>query len=910
MSADREKQWEKVQIMGFTAWINSYLTAKGLAVENLQTDFQNGVRLCTFCEIIKDRIPDLNKVKLQRWERNPNIRLHYIENTNSAFKFIKDDLKVKLVAIGAEDIVDGNIKYILGLLWSVFRKLRDSQLGVEGEGQGAEQQALLQWVKKMTEGYKGVEIKGFKDSWHDGLALNALVHRFDPTLLDYDSINPGNKEANLQQAFVLAEKHLGIPQLLEAEDLMKCNPDERSVVFYISLFFHAFVADAERRAIIEARTKTEKGLSDLQARLDAEIAERKRLEEDREALKRRIRELEEENARLKKELADAKDRLRLEQLLRADEKGYLEEKIQALQQLLDSESGQSKESEERARRLRKELEDAFRAREELEELRKKLEAEGSDLLQLLRDAEDAKKRLRAELEELRKKVEQQLERAKRKARAALELERENNALKRAALVQGKARFGLDVLKKNLEEHLEDMYKWRELHQLDQDAAQAPDVFDLQKVVDELQKKNFEEQLDVLNSKLQAENRNLQRIIRMKDIQKEIADTVDKQGWLEMKGIGKQKEWKKQWFVLRGANLQFYKSDDSDRQAGVIPLDNAEIVHANPEDDHKYVIGIKVEDKNITLAATSKKEKDEWKAVLNGEVIHLKYLASIEKDPKKRPDTRVINLFKSVSIPSVYLDGHDIHTEEIEALSKVLGAHSDLETFSVNNANLGDSEVSLLAKYLAKLNFKILKLGGNKITSKGASALAGALASHKYVTEVHLNDNQIDDAGAEALSALLGNKEGKLTAINLTGNKIGDKGASAFAKALASGLPLRDLYFGKNVIGNEGAAAFASIISGKDTVAHVFLNDNKIGDNGAVALADALKANDSVTEVDLSNNEFGNTGAVAVKAALKASKSLNSVNISGNKLSGGAALSGLLDDGFNFPALSFVRTNPV
>jgi len=101
-----------------------------------------------------------------------------------------------------------------------------------------------------------------------------------------------------------------------------------------------------------------------------------------------------------------------------------------------------------------------------------------------------------------------------------------------------------------------------------------------------------------------------------------------------------------------------------------------------------------------------------------------------------------------------------------------------------------------------------------------------------------------------------------------------------------------------------------VIGSKDTLAHVHLNDNKIGDAGAVALADALKTNDSVTEVDLSNNEFGNTGAVAIKAALKASKSLNTVNISGNKLSGGAQLSGLLDDGFNFPSLSFVRTNPV
>jgi len=476
------------------------------------------------------------------------------------------------------------------------------------------------------------------------------------------------------------------------------------------------------------------------------------------------------------------------------------------------------------------------------------------------------------------------------------------------LVQGKARFGLDVLKKNLEEHLEDMYKWRELHQLDADAGPAPDVFDLQKVVDELQKKNFEEQLDTLNSKLQSENRNLQRIIRMKDVQKEILDSVDKQGWLEIKGLAKQKDWKKQYFILRGAQLQFYKSDeDTSRQAGVIPLDNAEIVHANPEDDRKFVIGIKVEDKNVTLATTSKKEKDEWRAVLGGEVVHLKYLQSLEKDPKKRPDTRVINLFKSVSIPSVYLDGHEIHVEEIEALSKVLGSHHEMEVFSLTNASLGDTEVSLLAKYLAKLNFRILKLSSNKVTSKGAVALAQALADNKNVTEVHLDSNAVDDAGAEALAGLLTVKDTKLTAVNLTGNKVGDRGVAAFAKALGSGnAGVRDLYFGKNAVGDAGAVAIADLVKSKETVVHVYLNDNKVGDAGVTALAQALSSNDSVTEVDLSNNAFGNQGALAVKAALKASKSLVNVNISGNKLNGGADLAGLLDSGFSFPNLSFTR----
>lgn len=85
--------------------------------------------------------------------------------------------------------MDGNIKLILGLLWSVFRRLRNEQLNV-GDSAKEEEQALLAWVKEQTKGYKGVEIKGWKDSWHDGLAFSALIHKFDPSLINYDAINP------------------------------------------------------------------------------------------------------------------------------------------------------------------------------------------------------------------------------------------------------------------------------------------------------------------------------------------------------------------------------------------------------------------------------------------------------------------------------------------------------------------------------------------------------------------------------------------------------------------------------------------------------------------------------------------------------------------------------------------------
>jgi len=278
MASEKEKQWESVQVKGFTAWINSYLEPKGLKVSNLDSDLSNGVRLCTFLETAKDRNEDWKKKKLPKWEKNPTIRFQFIENVNSSLKFVQQEMKIKLVAIGAEDIVDNNIKYILGLLWSIFRKLRDVQLGVSEEsGASDEQQALLQWVRKMTEGYEGVEIKGFKDSWSDGLALCALCHRFDSNLIDYDSLKKENKEHNVKLAFEQAEKHIGIPSLLDVDEVVKGTPDERSAVFYISLFFHAFVANEEKLKILETQKKAVSSISELRSQLEIEQSANKEL---------------------------------------------------------------------------------------------------------------------------------------------------------------------------------------------------------------------------------------------------------------------------------------------------------------------------------------------------------------------------------------------------------------------------------------------------------------------------------------------------------------------------------------------------------------------------------------------------------------------------------------------------------
>lgn len=60
-------------------------------------------------------------------------------------------------------------------------------------------------------------MKNFTTSWSDGLAFNALIHRWRSELFDFHNITRKHPNARLEHAFRVAQEHLGIERLLDPE---------------------------------------------------------------------------------------------------------------------------------------------------------------------------------------------------------------------------------------------------------------------------------------------------------------------------------------------------------------------------------------------------------------------------------------------------------------------------------------------------------------------------------------------------------------------------------------------------------------------------------------------------------------------------------------------------------------------
>ncbi|XP_024083569.1 dystrophin-like isoform X11 [Cimex lectularius] len=241
---------EDVQKKTFAKWINSQLAKKKCSpISDLVVDLQDGTNLLTLLEILTG-----NEFKRERGQ----MRVHHLNNVNRALQILVKN-NVKLVNISSNDIVDGNTKLILGLVWSIIMHwqvhwtIKEHMSDLE---QTNLEKTLLNWCKQNTMKY-GVTVNNFTTSWSDGCAFNALIHNYRPELFDYPSIMRKLPNARLEHAFSIAQEHLNIERLLDVEDVNTAVPDKKSVMMYVMCLFQSLPQSSLQRNNMSELSQTE-----------------------------------------------------------------------------------------------------------------------------------------------------------------------------------------------------------------------------------------------------------------------------------------------------------------------------------------------------------------------------------------------------------------------------------------------------------------------------------------------------------------------------------------------------------------------------------------------------------------------------------------------------------------------------
>ncbi|RCN41021.1 hypothetical protein ANCCAN_13028 [Ancylostoma caninum] len=77
------------------------------------------------------------------------------------------------------------------------------------------EQVMLRWINAEVAQRVNLRVENMDRDWKDGVMFSALVHRWKPDVIDMEKVRAAEPRENLENAFELAQQHLGIKRLLE-----------------------------------------------------------------------------------------------------------------------------------------------------------------------------------------------------------------------------------------------------------------------------------------------------------------------------------------------------------------------------------------------------------------------------------------------------------------------------------------------------------------------------------------------------------------------------------------------------------------------------------------------------------------------------------------------------------------------
>ncbi|KAF2986255.1 hypothetical protein EK904_009784 [Melospiza melodia maxima] len=206
-----------------------------LKVKDLFIDIQDGKILMALLEVLSGQ-------KLMHEYKSSTHRIFRLNNIAKALKFLEDSNIKELTGnlnrnSSSSSLSSGPSGPESDTSPSTPSVERNMSITVKDQRRAI--RALLIWVQRKTRKY-GVAVQDFTSSWRSGLAFLAVIKAIDCTLVDMKHALEKSARENLEDAFSIAQNKLGVPRLLEPEDIMVESPDEQSIVTYVAQFLEHF----------------------------------------------------------------------------------------------------------------------------------------------------------------------------------------------------------------------------------------------------------------------------------------------------------------------------------------------------------------------------------------------------------------------------------------------------------------------------------------------------------------------------------------------------------------------------------------------------------------------------------------------------------------------------------------------
>ncbi|KAM9924714.1 hypothetical protein OXX80_011137 [Metschnikowia pulcherrima] len=262
--------WVLSQQRTMARWVASKTKRE---IADISTDLCDGIVLVELINKIVEETKAVSYGPTLLYTK-PKFTLQKMENVDDVLKFCRLVLQMNTCNISAEDVVGGNTKLILGLIWSLFIFSSAKMVALKSESKSlCEIKAiLLHWLNVVGKSKALPVLHNFNKDWsiqqenRPDLVFAAILDFYVPKLVDYKRIQAGRRLAGLQQIIALADSSLGIPDLAVADDFNVLVPDEKCILFYVLewyMFFEVRKTDVPVDLILGCRNVSETSTSDL-----------------------------------------------------------------------------------------------------------------------------------------------------------------------------------------------------------------------------------------------------------------------------------------------------------------------------------------------------------------------------------------------------------------------------------------------------------------------------------------------------------------------------------------------------------------------------------------------------------------------------------------------------------------------